>query len=71
MPSFFLEYSPLLVLVMAMLGYLVGMILGYLFWGIYRGRANREQLEVDRVSAELKNLQATNRRLKAQLAGRS
>jgi len=35
MPSFFLEYPPVLVLVMALVGYLLGMILGYLFWGIY------------------------------------
>lgn len=71
MPSFFLEYPPVLVLVMALVGYLLGMILGYLFWGIYKSRADREQLDVDRVSAELKNLQTTNRSLKGQLAGRS
>lgn len=69
--SFFLEYSPALVLVMVLIGYFLGMILGYLFWGIYRGRADREQIKVDRLAADLKNLQATNRSLKGQLAGRS
>ena len=71
MPPFFLEYSHALVLVMVLLGYLLGMILGYLFWGIYRRRANREQIKIDRLAADLKNLQATNKTLKAQLAGRS
>lgn len=69
--TFFLEYSLALVLVMILIGFLFGVFLGYLFWGIYRGRANREQLEVDHINANLKNLRATNRSLKTQLAGRS
>lgn len=69
--NFFLEYSLALVLVMILGGYLLGILLGYLFWGIYRGRAKREQLEVDQIEADLKNLRATNRTLKSELAGRS
>ena len=56
---------------MILSGYLLGILLGYLFWGIYRGRAKREQLEVDQIEADLKNLRATNRTLKSELAGRS
>ena len=69
--TFFLEYSLALVLVMILIGFLLGIFLGYLFWGVYRGRARREQLEVDRIKANLKNQRASNRDLKAQLAGRS
>jgi len=69
--TFFLEYSLALVLVMILVGFLLGILLGYLFWGIYRGRARREQLEVERIEANLKNLRSTNRSLKAELAGLS
>jgi len=56
---------------MILVGFLLGILLGYLFWGIYRGRARREQLEVERIEANLKNLRSTNRSLKAELAGLS
>lgn len=69
--TFFQEYSLALVLAMTLIGFLFGIILGYLFWGIYRGRAHRQQLKVDHINANLKNLRATNRSLKAELAGRS
>ncbi len=71
MPPFFLEYSPALVFLMILIGFLLGMLLGYLFWGTYRGRADREQHQLERISADLKNLRAKNRELKTQLAGRS
>ena len=66
--TFFLEYSIALVLLMVLIGLLLGIFLGYLFWGIYGGRAKRERLEVERIGADLKNLRATNRSLKTELA---
>jgi len=66
--TFFLEYSFPLVLVVLLIGFLLGLFFGFLFWGIYRGRAKRERLEVDRIGADLKNLRASNRNLKTELA---
>lgn len=69
--AFFLEFSYALVLAMTLLGFFLGVLLGFLFWGIYRGRTHRQQLEVEHINASLKNLRATNKSLKSQLSGRS
>ena len=69
--SFFLEYSNMLVVVLSIVGLLLGLLMGYCFWGSYSRRKIQSEKDIVDLENEIDSLQDAHRHMKNELAARA